>query len=170
MPPGRIVMRPSMYSSDVFGRFAATVMLLLALIGGAALPWVACARASSIPAIAQTARAIDAAGRLVCHQRPERSFSACGYPWPVCGRCAGLYLGAAAGAIVFAFWRVDRVAATTSAWRRRLFVAALPTGVLWVGEFILRLDPGTLVRFLGALPAGTAGAAWLMAIARGDLR
>jgi hypothetical protein len=72
--------------------------------------------------------------------------------------------------ILFALWRVDRVAATTSAWRQRLILAAVPTGALWLGEFVMRLDPGTLVRFLGALPAGATGAAWLMAIARGNLR
>jgi uncharacterized membrane protein len=152
------------------GRVAALVLLLLALVGGLALPWVACARASSVPAIERTARAVYTIGHLVCHQRPERSFKSCGYPWPVCGRCAGLYLGAAAGVILFALWRVDRVAATTSAWRKRLILAAVPTGALWLGEFVIRLDPGTLVRFLGALPAGATGAAWLMAIARGNLR
>jgi hypothetical protein len=46
---------------------------------------------------------------------------------------------------------------------------ALPTAALWLGEFVLWLDPGTFVRFLGALPAGVGGAAWLLAVARGDL-
>ena len=72
--------------------------------------------------------------------------------------------------LIFGLWRVDRVAAPTDVWRRRLVVAALPTAVLWLGELVLRLDPGTLVRFLGALPAGAGGAAWLVAVARGDLR
>jgi hypothetical protein len=45
----------------------------------------------------------------------------------------------------------------------------LPTGLLWIGEFALRVDPGTLTRFAAAVPAGVAGAAWLMAVARGDL-
>jgi uncharacterized membrane protein len=152
------------------GRRVATALLLLALMGGATLPFVACARASSTPAIAQASLAIYVAGHLVCHQRPERSFASCGYSWPVCGRCAGLYVGAAAGVFLFAFWRNDRVAATTTAWRRRLVLAVLPTAALWLGEFALRLDPGTLVRFLGALSAGAGGAAWLMAVARGDLR
>jgi uncharacterized membrane protein len=150
-------------------RRAATVLLLLALIGGATLPWVACARASSIRTISRTALAIYGAGRLVCHQRPERSFASCDYQWPVCGRCAGLYMGAAAGVLIFALWRLDRVAAPTDVWRRRLVWSALPIAALWLGEFVLRLDPGTFVRFLGALPAGVGGAAWLLAVARGDL-
>jgi uncharacterized membrane protein len=151
------------------GRRAATVLMLLALIGGATLPWVACARASSIRTISRAALAVYAAGRLVCHQRPERSFASCGYQWPVCGRCAGLYMGAAAGVLIFALWRPDRVVAPTDVWRRRLVCSALPTAALWLGEFVLRLDPGTVVRFLGALPAGVGGAAWLLAVARGDL-
>ena len=154
----------------MFARPAATTLLLLALIGGAMLPWVACARSSPGPAIARMAIALYVAGHLVCHQRPERSFASCGHQWPVCGRCAGLYIGAAAGVLIFGLWRVDRVAAPTDAWRRRLVVAALPTAVLWLGELVLRLDPGTLVRFLGALPAGAGGTAWLVAVARGDLR
>lgn len=151
------------------GRRAATVLMLLALIGGATLPWVACARASSIRTISRAALAVYAAGRLVCHQRLERSFASCGYQWPVCGRCAGLYMGAAAGVLIFALWRPDRVAAPTDVWRRRLVCSALPTAALWLGEFVLWLDPGTFVRFLGALPAGVGGAAWLLAVARGDL-
>ena len=45
------------------------------------------------------------AGR-VCHQKPDRSFHSSGVQWPVCGRCAGLYLAAPAGALAaLAFWR-----------------------------------------------------------------
>jgi uncharacterized membrane protein len=119
--------------------------------------------------ISRMAIALYVAGHLVCHQRPERSFASCGHQWPVCGRCAGLYIGAAAGVLIFGLWRVDR-AAPADAWRRRLVLAALPTAVLWLGELVFRLDPGTLVRFLGALPAGAGGSAWLVAVARGDLR
>jgi uncharacterized membrane protein len=154
----------------ITGRRAATVLLLLALIGGAALPWIACARTSSVSILSRSALAIYAAGRLVCHQRPERSFASCGHQWPVCGRCAGLYISAAAGVLIFGLWRVDRVAASTDVWRRRLVLAAMPTAVLWLGELVFRLDPGTLVRFFGALPAGAGCAAWLVAVARGDLR
>ena len=144
-------------------------MLLLALLGGSLLPWVACARASG-GVLSRAALAVYAAGRLVCHQRADRSFYSCGVQWPVCGRCSGLYIGAAAGVLIFALWRGDRDPASVGAWRRRLLVAAVPTALLWLGEFGLRFDPGTLVRFLGALPAGVGGAAWLWAVARGDLR
>jgi hypothetical protein len=35
---------------------------------------------------------VYSAAGLVCHQRPDRSFFTHGVQWPVCGRCAGLYL------------------------------------------------------------------------------
>ena len=108
--PGWAARQDKVSSPMNAGRRAATVLLLLTLIGGATLPWVACARGSSIRTISGAALAVYAAGHLVCHQRTERSFASCGYQWPVCGRCAGLYMGAAAGVLMFALWRPDRVA------------------------------------------------------------
>jgi uncharacterized membrane protein len=116
-------------------------------------------------------------GHLVCHQRPERSFFSCGRQWPVCGRCAGLYLGGAAGALL-AFVLRRRLAEpgrrdsdrTTTQWRRILVAAALPTGVLWLVEAVGMVDPGTAMRFAGALPLGIGVAGWLAAVASGDLR
>ncbi len=40
---------------------------------------------------------IFAAGGLICHQRPERSFFLDGQQFPVCARCTGLYLSGALG-------------------------------------------------------------------------
>jgi uncharacterized membrane protein len=89
-----------------------------------------------------------AAGR-VCHQRPDRSFVTHGVQWPVCGRCAGLYLGAPLGAL-----------ATLSGLRARgrasgaLAIAALPTLVSWVAEHVFGLPQSNLVRAGLALPLG----------------
>jgi uncharacterized membrane protein len=154
----------------VTGRRAAVALLTLVVVAGATLPWVACARESRHWPVARAAFATYSLGHLICHQRPDRSFTSCGHPWPVCGRCAGIYLGAAVG-VWLAGARRLRVADRVSSrlWRRRLVLAALPTAALWAGELILRLDPGTLVRFIAALPAGAAGAAWLLAVAREDL-
>jgi len=41
----------------------------------------------------------------ICHQRPERSFFAFGYPLAVCARCCGIYLGALAGILTYPFVR-----------------------------------------------------------------
>jgi uncharacterized membrane protein len=41
----------------------------------------------------------------ICHQRPERSFFAFGYPLAVCARCSGIYLGALVGILAYPFVR-----------------------------------------------------------------
>src|SRR5438093_974292 len=37
----------------------------------------------------------------ICHQMPERSFELLGFPWAVCHRCCGIYLGVLLGAVVY---------------------------------------------------------------------
>jgi uncharacterized membrane protein len=37
----------------------------------------------------------------VCHQMPERSFYLFGFPLAVCARCTGLYVGGAAGVLLY---------------------------------------------------------------------
>ena len=62
------------------------------------------------------------------------------------------------------------VSDATRRWRLALVVAVLPTAVLWLLEFGVGLDPGSLIRWVGALPLGVTAALWLAAIGRGDLR
>jgi uncharacterized membrane protein len=154
----------------VTGARVASVLIALVIAGGLALPWIACARESRHRSVARAAFTAYSVGRLICHQRPDRSFTTCGHPWPVCGRCSGIYLGAAVGPLLVGARRM-RVAspAPSRLWRRRLILAVLPSATLWIGEAVLGVDPGTLLRFIGALPAGAGGAAWLLAVARGDL-
>jgi hypothetical protein len=94
-------------------------------------------------------------GALVCHQRPDRSFHTGAVQWPVCARCAGLYLSAAVG-VVFA-WRRRRCGPVPfAAWRARLVWAALPTVATLVVEW---WDPAIttgLVRAAAAVPLGAA--------------
>jgi uncharacterized membrane protein len=51
---------------------------------------------------------IYAAGGLICHQRPERSFFLDGHQFPVCARCTGLYLSGAAGIIGWLALKIAR--------------------------------------------------------------
>jgi uncharacterized membrane protein len=157
------------------GRYAALALLLLGVIAGVGVPLAACARGSGIPLLATSIRVGYAMGHLVCHQRPDRSFFSCGQQWPVCGRCAGLYMGFACGGLVGLAMTATGVARrealdATRRWRLALVVAALPTAVLWLLEFAVGLNPGSLIRWVGALPLGVAAALWLAAIGRGDLR
>ncbi|MFN8062678.1 MAG: DUF2085 domain-containing protein [Vicinamibacterales bacterium] len=112
------------------------------------------------PAVGATT--VYLAGRLVCHQRPTRSFHLAGHQLPVCARCCGLYLGAAAGAVLAAARR--RVASDD---RRRLLwlaAAAIPTAASLAVEWSGVAAPANLTRALLALPLG-AVAAWTFTVA-----
>jgi hypothetical protein len=158
-------------------RAAALSLLTLGLAAGLAVPFIACAGDSGNPVVSSAARASYALGSLVCHQRPERSFFSCGRKWPVCGRCAGIYMGFALGGLLVLAGSRSRVDSSnefvgqdTRFWRRALILAALPTAALWLLEFVGGVNPGSLVRWAGAVPLGAATAGWLGAVARGDLR
>ena len=101
------------------------------------------------------------AGR-VCHQRPERSFHTSGIVWPVCGRCAGLYLAAPFGALI-ALTR--RRGAATPSWRW-MAVAAAPTALTWALEFFSIVPVSSIVRALAAVPLGAAVAFAIVAVVR----
>jgi uncharacterized membrane protein len=94
-------------------------------------------------------------GALICHQRPERSFHVAASQLPVCARCLGLYVGAAAGALMF-FATASRMWCTRSRLRTLVLAAALPTAVTWTIEVLGLWSPGNIVRFAGALPLGAA--------------
>ncbi len=99
------------------------------------------------------------AGRVVCHQRPERSFVAAGHPLPVCARCTGIYAAvplACLLAVALPGGRARRLWAWAGT-RRGVFVAALPTAVSVVVEWItgwtdpgLRAATGAMLGFGGA--------------------
>ena len=104
-----------------------------------------------------------AAGAIICHQIPERSFHLAGYQIPVCARCLGIYAGAAAAAVVHL---LGGLVFESASWRflsprlgRRVFiVCALPTivsvalewGGVWRGTNAIRAIAGV------ALGAGAA--------------
>jgi uncharacterized membrane protein len=105
----------------------------------------------------------------VCHHRPERSFATEGVSWPVCARCAGLYL-AAPFAAVLAAGRRRRL--NPGAERRAVKVialAAVPTVLTLLWEWGGLGTPSNLWRFTTALPLGAAVAAVLIQMAAGTL-
>lgn len=130
---------------------AAAVWVLAILVAPAAVD-------SSNRALSFCAAAVYAAGSNVCHQRPERSFHIAGHKMPVCARCTGLYLSAAAGVPLALL-----VAAplTASRARRILILAALPTALTWALEYAGVMAFGNVARALAAVPLGCA-AAWLV--------
>lgn len=104
--------------------------------------------------------AVYLAASRVCHQHPERSFHTHDVKWPVCARCAGLYLGAPIGLLL---------AGLVSRWSRRrlwivLGVVAAPTAATVLWEWFGGPMPPHPVRFSTALPLGTMIAATLVAM------
>lgn len=109
---------------------------------------------------------VYAAASRVCHQRVERSFVTSGQPWPVCARCAGLYLSAPVGALAATLVRLRgrRVLGTSVA------LAALPTFGSWLMEAIGDVPVSGLVRFACALPLGMVVAFAMVTLARSGNR
>jgi uncharacterized membrane protein len=100
-----------------------------------------------------TATVYVAAGR-VCHQRPDRSFFTGGAPWPVCGRCAGLYLAAPLGALA-ALASPRRGRRSLALW---LGIAAVPTALTLVAEVAGLAHVASITRAVAAVPLGAAAA------------
>jgi uncharacterized membrane protein len=82
----------------------------------------------------------------ICHQIPERSFSLCGYPLPVCHRCCGIYAGLFLGCFV-----VPRTLHRHAPTRRFLVLAAMialgadalaPAAGLWNSSIFSRFSTG----------------------------
>jgi uncharacterized membrane protein len=114
---------------------------------------------SSSRVASRTAGLIYAAGGIVCHQRPERSFFRHGRQMPVCARCTGLYVSALVGGI--AALMLAGVELQRARLRQLFAIACCPTAVTWVGEAAGLWYPSNLTRAMAAAPLGAA-AAWLV--------
>lgn len=129
--------------------------MLARLLAGLSIAWLALlAIAAALPPDSVVARGLFRFASYVCHQQPDRSFHWTGSQWAVCARCLGLYAAAPAGALA------ALIARALPADRTRNFlllcIAGLPTFVAWAGEHLLGWPVTNAVRFLAALPLGTA--------------
>ena len=95
---------------------------------------------------------VYSAASLVCHQRPDRSFSTSGVQWPVCGRCAGLYLAAPFGAIGA---RLLRSGSRGERAVMALAIAGAPTAASWLAEHLAGIPQSNIMRAVLAVPLGT---------------
>ena len=138
--------------------------LALSTSWAVALPLAAFAasRPAAGAAVYGFALTVYSIGRLICHQLPERSFHLWRATLPVCARCTGIYVGAAATAIVLAM--------TASPSRRRgeaakadarlvLLVSFLPTAGTLIFEWTTGITPSNWIRALAGAPLGAA-VAW----------
>ncbi len=136
--------------------------MLAAALTAVALAWAVIILAAPAAAHSDTfvvpAAAVYAGASRICHQQTERSFQLAGVQLPVCGRCAGLYLSAAAGAL--GVWLGRRRRSQASA-RTVLLVAALPTAITWILEHLFGVPFSNVTRAVAAVPLG-ASAGWLL--------
>jgi uncharacterized membrane protein len=114
---------------------------------------------------------IYAAGSLICHQLPDRSFHVGEAQLPVCARCAGLYVGAAIGALAWAMTAgrrrhsLPRVPALIA-----LAIAGAPTALTYTTALLGVFDPPNLWRAGLAVPLGAAAGVVVGAVASGHLK
>ena len=113
---------------------------------------------SSRPVVGVAAYAFSAAvyevGSLLCHQLPERSFHYRGVQLPVCARCVGLYVGAAAAAIAAMRMRRTKSRQVWDRARVLLSVAAVPTAVTLIDEWFSGHMPSHWIRAAAGFPLG----------------
>ena len=104
-------------------------MPLAPRVAGAATPH------SPLALVLGTAAAYQVGG-ILCHQRADRSFHTDAVQWPVCARCAGLYMSAGLGALVMLVVRRRAALAPTLIGSRAMLLLA--------GILILVLLPAAL--------------------------
>ena len=133
--------------------------LIVAALAAAAVTWFALVvLAPGLPPL--LAAVVYAAGSLVCHQLPDRSFHWHDAQLAVCARCTGLYLGAcstvglaALPPSTYARWTASRAQV---GWL--LALAALPTILTVVAEWAGLWSPSSIVRAGTGVALGVAGA------------
>jgi hypothetical protein len=140
-------------------------------VWAAALPLAALAAAQAAsPALSLAALPVYAAGSIICHQLPARSFYLWSAQMPVCARCTGLYAGAAIAALcLMRGTRWPRLPPASRAVRARLAAAALPTLATLAIEWTTGPAPSNIVRALAGLPLGAA-VAWAIGAVLGSKR
>ena len=117
---------------------------------------------------------IFAAGGLICHQRPERSFFLDGHQLPVCARCTGLYLSGAVGIVGWLVvklgrrWRSLPIDARLA--KRVALISVLPTAVSLATGALGWWDGSNVTRAMLAFPLGASAGAIVAAVATKDLR
>jgi len=102
------------------------------------------------------AAGLYAAGSLICHQLPERSFHIGAAQLPVCARCLGIYGGAAVTTMIAA-WRTGTNDTSLSP-RVLLVIGAAPAAVTVLLEWGMVWQPSNIVRALtGTILGGAVG-------------
>ena len=116
---------------------------------------------------------IYAAGSLVCHQLPERSFFLGHRQFPVCARCTGLYVSATVGLLAFLSWRLLRRQALPLRPRSVLWIvaaASAPTVLSFALGVTGLWDGSNITRAILSIPLGLTVGVVVAAVVTKDLR
>ena len=105
------------------------------------------------------AAALYAAGSLICHQLPDRSFHLGDVQRPVCARCLGLYGGGAFGSASAAALSATLTRRPLAVRTRRrewaiTVLAAMPTAATVIGEWGLGWPTSNVLRAVAGVPLG----------------
>ncbi len=151
-------------------RVVVRVCLAAAIVWALALPLSAygAGRQAATRGVLLGAAVVYGVGAVICHQRPERSFSSWGVSWPVCARCTGIYMGAAGAALVGLLQRRRRRSPRPAAVGPALAAAMLPSLATLIFEWTTGATPGNVTRLLAGLPIGVAVIAAIALGARPD--
>ena len=117
---------------------------------------------------------VHAAGSVICHQLPDRSFFVDGRQLPVCARCTGLYLSGAMGLLGWVAVKAARgwrgITLSPRGALATVAAAALPTALSYATGVTGVWDGSNVTRALLAVPLGVAAGAVVGAVATKDLR
>jgi uncharacterized membrane protein len=140
--------------------------LLVAALPVAAFAWVGVLLAAPVAPV-DVAGPVYLFGSFICHQIAERSFHVDGVQLPVCGRCFGIYAGAAVGlaASLVVRPRAGRTAGREGPPYVRLLLvsASIPTLATLVLEWSGLWQPANTVRAIAGAILGMGVALAVMA-------
>jgi uncharacterized membrane protein len=127
------------------------------LLAGLAVAWLALLVTAPVLPV-PLAGTLYAIGSRICHQIPARSFHLFGSQLPVCGRCLGIYAGAAIGAVVAAAGGVlvSRLIRITP--RALLVLGGVPTALTLLLEWSGAWSGSNVGRAAAGVPLGAAAA------------
>lgn len=125
---------------------------VLAALAAVWLALIVAAPALPVP----IAGVLYALGSFICHQRSDRSFHLFAAQLPVCARCAGIYAGAALGAVAAVLSMDVRTCASDFPPRALLVIGGVPTALTLLLEWSGLWAGSNLARALAGLPLGCA--------------
>lgn len=125
-----------------------------ALLALTAVTWLALVTLAPVLPV-PIAAILYALGSRICHQIPERSFHLFAVQLPVCARCAGIYVGAAAGSLLMLSASIRERLFPFSP-RMLLLVGALPTLMTLIIEWSGAWAGANDARAAAGVPLGVA--------------